>query len=84
MTKTIALFFLILLISVPTFADAAVRTKARTSPPSVRKTARLDFNCSQFASQAEAQKKFLEGGGLGNDIYDLDRDKDGIACESLT
>lgn len=39
-----------------------------------------DCNCSDFRSQAEAQRVF--DAFLG-DRFRLDRDRDGIACESL-
>ena len=38
----------------------------------------VDFDCSDFATQAEAQEHLLLG-----DPYNLDGDGDGIACESL-
>ncbi len=41
------------------------------------------YNCANFGSQASAQKAFNACGGITNDIHDLDRDSDGIACESL-
>lgn len=37
-----------------------------------------DYNCSDFSTKVEAQQ-YLEPG----DPYRLDRDKDGVACESL-
>ncbi len=40
-----------------------------------------DMDCSDFSSQAEAQA-FFERAGPG-DPHRLDRDKDGIACETL-
>jgi hypothetical protein len=40
-----------------------------------------DYNCKDFSSQKEAQKMFDK---YETDIYGLDRDGDGIACESLT
>lgn len=42
-----------------------------------------DYNCSDFATQPEAQAFFLKMGGVGHDVNRLDGDKDGIACESL-
>lgn len=39
-----------------------------------------DYNCSDFGTQAEAQKILNSTPG---DPYRLDRDHDGIACESL-
>jgi hypothetical protein len=41
-----------------------------------------NFNCDNFAYQDEAQTLFEECGGIGNDVHGLDRDKDGIVCES--
>jgi len=42
-----------------------------------------DYNCDDFSTQPEAQNFFTKVGGKGNDLYRLDGDKDGIACESL-
>ena len=39
-----------------------------------------DCNCSDFSTQNEAQKVFES---FPNDKFKLDKDKDGIACESL-
>jgi hypothetical protein len=44
---------------------------------------KADYNCSDFSSQQEAQRFFEEHGGINNDKYGLDRDKDGVVCESL-
>jgi len=41
------------------------------------------YNCSDFSTQAEAQEVFEYCGGVTNDVHRLDRDKDGLACESL-
>ncbi|HEY4513751.1 MAG TPA: thermonuclease family protein [Candidatus Paceibacterota bacterium] len=41
------------------------------------------YNCSDFATQAEAQKAFETCGGASNDIHKLDSDGDGKVCESL-
>lgn len=41
------------------------------------------YNCSDFSSHGEAQGAFEACGGVSNDIHGLDRDKDGLACESL-
>ncbi len=41
-----------------------------------------DRNCPDFASQAEAQRYFEENGGSAmNNVDDLDRNKNGVACE---
>jgi Excalibur calcium-binding domain len=43
-----------------------------------------DVNCSDFDTHTHAQSFFKgTGGNAANDPYRLDRDHDGIACESL-
>jgi hypothetical protein len=42
-----------------------------------------DYNCDDFATQPEAQKFFIKMGGVNKDIYRLDGNNDGQACESL-
>lgn len=42
-----------------------------------------DYDCSDFSTQYEAQDFFESEGGLGNDYHGLDRDEDGVACETL-
>lgn len=42
-----------------------------------------EYNCSDFATQPDAQSFFNKAGGVGNDTNRLDGDKDGEACESL-
>jgi hypothetical protein len=42
-----------------------------------------DRNCTDFATQAEAQTFFLSQGGPARDPHSLDTDYDGIACENL-
>lgn len=41
-----------------------------------------DRDCGDFASQAEAQAFYVAAGGPASDPHRLDRDHDGIACES--
>lgn len=41
------------------------------------------YNCDDFSTHTKAQEVFEYCGGADNDIHRLDRDKDGIACESL-
>lgn len=41
------------------------------------------YNCSDFSTHAEAQSVYEQCGGVANDVHKLDRDKDGLACESL-
>ncbi len=43
-----------------------------------------DVNCSDFPTHAAAQQWFHQhGGSPSNDVAGLDRDHDGLACESL-
>lgn len=42
-----------------------------------------DYDCSDFSTQAEAQRFFEAEGGPREDYHNLDRDGDGVACESL-
>jgi micrococcal nuclease len=42
-----------------------------------------DRDCSDFDTQAEAQAFYEAAGGPEKDPHRLDRDQDGIACESL-
>ncbi len=42
-----------------------------------------DYNCDDFTTQPEAQKFFQKMGGVDKDIYRLDGNKDGQACEAL-
>lgn len=43
-----------------------------------------DKDCKDFSTQAEAQAYFNAGGGSPSNNFDgLDRDHDGVACESL-
>lgn len=41
------------------------------------------YNCGNFRTHAEAQAVYEACGGVNNDVHQLDKDKDGIACESL-
>lgn len=41
-----------------------------------------DMDCGDFATQAQAQKFFLNNGGPSSDLHRLDYDGDGVACES--
>lgn len=42
-----------------------------------------DRDCGDFSTWSEAQAFYEAAGGPGSDRHDLDRDRDGIACESL-
>lgn len=41
------------------------------------------YNCSDFATQPEAQAFYEKLGGLGHDVNRLDANKDGVACQDL-
>ena len=41
------------------------------------------YNCTDFSTQSEAQAVYEFCGGVNNDVHGLDREKDGLACESL-
>lgn len=41
------------------------------------------YNCDDFSTHSQAQAVYELCGGVSNDIHRLDRDKDGLACESL-
>ena len=41
------------------------------------------YNCADFATQAEAQIFFDNAGGVENDVNRLDGNKDGVACQAL-
>lgn len=64
-------------------------TVAYSPPPSPPPSAPCncsgpDLNCSDFSTQAAAQRcyDYCKSHGYG-DVFRLDRDKDGLACESL-
>ena len=42
-----------------------------------------DRDCGDFSTHREAQRFFISEGGPSNDYHGLDRDGDGVACESL-
>ena len=41
------------------------------------------YNCDSFSTHIEAQEAYESCGGINNDVHQLDKDKDGLACESL-
>ena len=48
-----------------------------------KKNVAVDLSCSDFSIHAEAQEVFEKYGGASHDVFWLDGDKDGIACETL-
>ena len=63
----------LLAITIAALTIAALGLLAFASPASAR-----DYDCSDFSTQAQAQKYLLKG-----DPYRLDSNSDGVACESL-
>jgi endonuclease YncB( thermonuclease family) len=62
------------------FVAAALATVLLVALPS--KSRAVDYDCSDFSSQAAAQEFFIANGGPTSDPHYLDADGDGIACES--
>jgi len=65
------------MLVVAAFAVAALPAPAAAATPQVS-TSSVDYDCADFANQAEAEEYLLPG-----DPYRLDADHDGIACEDL-
>ncbi len=66
-----------------TEADRSSHTDSQSTNP-VYSADHQDKDCPDFATQAEAQTYFEQGGGSSTYNYDrLDSDHDGVACESL-
>ncbi len=42
-----------------------------------------EYNCDDFKTQPEAQKFFINAGGVSGDTNRLDGNKDGVACTAL-
>ncbi len=53
------------------------------SPTTQRPPSSGDYDCPDFSTQEEAQDFFESQGGPSDDPYNLDRDGDGVACETL-
>jgi hypothetical protein len=58
-------------------------TESQTTSSNQYQCAVDTYNCSDFQTQAEAQKVFEACGGVNNDVHRLDRDHDGRVCTSL-
>lgn len=60
-------------------------TYTRTDDPKTTRSysSTGDRDCGDFDSQQEAQDFFISEGGPSNDYHNLDRDGDGVVCESL-
>jgi len=64
-------------------AQPVVQPEVKPQPQSEYICSYNAYNCDAFNTHAEAQKVFEACGGTGNDIHHLDRDADGLACETL-
>ena len=63
-------------------SDAASKSSAKPAATPTPKS-RDTHNCSDFDTWSEAQTFFESEGGPGSDPHRLDRDGDGVACQSL-
>lgn len=59
------------------------KTETRSSVRTTARTSFADYNCADFDYWEDAQDFYKEAGGPLIDPHDLDRDRDGIACEAL-
>lgn len=66
----------------PTPPPTPTPTPAPTPSPTCNCSSNI-YNCADFKTHAEAQALYECCGGVNNDIHQLDRDKDGSACETL-
>ena len=69
----------------PTFIPTPTATPTYTPVPTLpAKEPLVDRNCGDFADWQEAQDFYLSEGGPDDDPHGLDRDGDGVACQSLS
>lgn len=69
-------------IAVGTLVGVTSVVAAQAAPMTGATAYRADRDCGDFATQAAAQRFFLDHGGPQSDPHRLDADGDGIACES--
>lgn len=62
---------------------AAPSTPVPTPRPGEGYDFTRNWKCSDFATQADAQRLYQAAGGPDLDVYGLDPDRDGVACEEL-
>ena len=72
-------------LSAPAPAPAPVKTASPAAPTNSSEylCGGDIYNCTSFATHTEAQAAYESCGGVNNDVHGLDRDKDGLACETL-
>lgn len=64
--------------------DVPTEPAAQAERPAAQPPANAGGNrdCGDFATQIEAQTTWeAAGGSAANNVWDLDRDRDGVACE---
>ena len=71
-------------MAAPTMVPAITAPQPTASSTTVFDPFGEDRNCGDFTNWSQAQDSYLAAGGPDNDPHGLDRDSDGIACESLT
>jgi hypothetical protein len=71
----------LLLVTLTGAPEAAARRKKKRKKK--KKGGGRDYDCSDFATQKEAQQFYEKHGGPKKDPHRLDADRDGIACENL-
>ena len=74
---------ILVLMGVVYWITSNKKSSSYTSSPSFRSTTLGDKDCGDFSTHAQAQAYFISKGGPTQDPDNLDRDKDGIACETL-
>jgi len=69
--------------STPTTESPYTRTDNQLETRAFLNTGGPDKDCGDFATHAQAQAFFMANGGPSSDPHGLDRDGDGVACETL-
>lgn len=67
------------------FVTKVMRDKAGNIAPTGQTGAKYtdEYNCSDFATQSEAQTFYDKAGGVKGDVNRLDANKDGVPCQDL-
>lgn len=67
------------------FITKVMRDKAGNIVPTGQAGAKYtdEYNCSDFATQPEAQAFYDKAGGVKGDVNGLDANDDGVPCQSL-
>src|SRR4030042_4990101 len=67
------------------FITRVMRDKAGNIVPTGQSGGKYtdEYNCSDFATQPEAQAFYDKAGGMKGDVNRLDANKDGIPCQDL-